>query len=220
MNYRGRGMTLVELLVVVAIIGVLVALLLPAVQAARSSARAASCKNNLRQIGIAVQQFCNARKGEFPEWHHSGADRSWMYTLAPYFEQVDEVRICPEDEKRDERLAARVTSYVLNDYLVVDVPDAVRNLNQLRATSRTMIVFEGAETRPPEPAYDHAHCSQWFSPLNVAWGLVESAVHHDIQPDSHFESAHYLYADGHVDVIPAAMIARWINEKHEFAKPE
>lgn len=217
---RRAGMTLVELLVVVAIIGMLVALLLPAVQAARAAARAASCKNNLRQIGIAVQQFCNAHKGRFPEWHHSGADKSWMYTLAPYFEQVDEVRICPEDEKRVERLAARVTSYVLNDYLVVDVPDAVRNLNQLRATSHTMIVFEGAEARAPEPEYDHAHCSQWFSPLNVAWGLVENAVHNDIQPDSHFESAHYLYADGHVDVIPAATIARWINEKREFAKPE
>jgi prepilin-type N-terminal cleavage/methylation domain-containing protein len=83
-----RGFTLVELLVVIAIIGVLVALLLPAVQAARESARRTSCQNNLRQHGIATQNFHDTHL-YLPPLRIAGAEgwATYWVLIMPYMEQ-------------------------------------------------------------------------------------------------------------------------------------
>lgn len=79
------GFTLVELLVVIAIIGVLVALLLPAVQAARESARRSQCTNNLKQLGLGMQNHHDTHK-ELPPGG-TVLYGTWMPKILPFIEQ-------------------------------------------------------------------------------------------------------------------------------------
>ena len=81
------GFTLIELLVVIAIIAVLIALLLPAVQQAREAARRSQCKNNLKQIGLAIQNFHDV-KGTLPSSRMGPQHASWFVQILPYIDQV------------------------------------------------------------------------------------------------------------------------------------
>ncbi len=90
---RRCAFTLVELLVVIAIIGILVALLLPAVQAAREAARRNQCTNNLKQIGLALQNYHGARQTFPPGALIEGTGRDqpsktgWSVEILPYMEE-------------------------------------------------------------------------------------------------------------------------------------
>ncbi|MBL6910158.1 MAG: DUF1559 domain-containing protein, partial [Pirellulales bacterium] len=95
---KRSGFTLIELLVVIAIIGVLVGLLLPAVQQAREAARRSSCSNNMKQIGLGIHTFADANPETFPVgWIgkfeepelHGDEGEGWGFStrLLPYIEQ-------------------------------------------------------------------------------------------------------------------------------------
>jgi len=107
-NRNQRGFTLIELLVVIAIIAILIALLLPAVQQAREAARRTQCKNNLKQIGLAMHNYHDANNtlppGNFntiatwaglppcagqPVGIFGSRDATWMQRILPYLDQVN-----------------------------------------------------------------------------------------------------------------------------------
>ena len=90
-----RGFTLVELLVVIAIIGILVGLLLPAVQSARETARNVGCQNKLKQLGLASQNYMTARTYFPSNAYHPNVGTSWptwevfsgLYAVLPFLEE-------------------------------------------------------------------------------------------------------------------------------------
>ncbi len=86
---RTKGFTLVELLVVITIIGILVSLLLPAVQAAREAARRMQCSNNLKQIALAIHNYADSHKVLPPSWLFDFPPlnvQTWGVGILPYLE--------------------------------------------------------------------------------------------------------------------------------------
>jgi len=87
---KHRGFTLIELLVVIAIIAILIALLLPAVQQAREAARRTECKNNLKQIGLALHNYESSYNCFPPGWISGTATSNnfgWSVFIFPFIEQ-------------------------------------------------------------------------------------------------------------------------------------
>lgn len=102
-RYGRWGFTLIELLVVIAIIAVLIALLLPAVQQAREAARRTQCKNNLKQIGLALHnyhdvfnKFCDLRGGP-NDGAGRGGDECGFVRLLPYMDQAPTYNQIPQN---------------------------------------------------------------------------------------------------------------------------
>ncbi len=88
-----QGFTLIELLVVIAIIAILIALLLPAVQQAREAARRTQCKNNLKQLALALHNYHDTYSA-FPVGNHREYRGNWRVSILPYIEQANVYNKC------------------------------------------------------------------------------------------------------------------------------
>jgi len=206
MSAPRRAMSLLELLVVVAIVGMLIALLLPAVQAAREAARRSQCANNLRQIGVVFHLYLDTHDGQFPRSSHSAMafrEKPWGYAIAPYIDPtakpvagvlpaslMNSVYRCPSDERRE----ATQWSYGKNVWFELR-PSETGSVSGVRegptywwlrcvpCTSRTVLVGEIEGGAMP----DHVMAHFWYF-----GGTPEVAK------DRHEEVSNYLWVDSHV----------------------
>lgn len=239
MDYSGKrfAFTLLELLVVIAIIALLLAVLVPGLRVAKMQAKRLVSTNNLRQIGLAISLYADANRGFFPLTTHTTGqvDETWIYTLAPYLGDVDDVRLCPADPQRQERLAHHTTSYIFNEYMTplyvfgqLVRSESFENLHRLRSPSQTITVFVAAdETSPTDSHADHAHSRSWFvsDDPESRWTAIIS----DIQPDRYKTgtsdaidlngSTLFLYADTQVKEIKAHAIQELVGGSDNFARP-
>ncbi|MHB8862781.1 MAG: prepilin-type N-terminal cleavage/methylation domain-containing protein [Pirellulaceae bacterium] len=224
---RRHAFTLVELLVVIAIIGVLVGLLLPAVQAARSAAARTQCLNNLKQNTLAVLNYHDTWQmlpvAAFPGWPKSVAwfgEVDWSSNtvepaegaLAPFIERNNMVLRCPsmdptitflyggETGGYGYNLNLGCTMYPPPDY----VPKVVaRTLAYFRTTSNTVVMTDAARIQLP----------WWGDPVLKATENFFIQGPEDVEllaaPGTHFRHANVAnvsFLDGHVDAMRMANV--------------
>jgi prepilin-type N-terminal cleavage/methylation domain-containing protein len=120
---KQHAFTLVELLVVIAIIGILMAMLLPAIQSARESGRRTQCLNNIRQLGLGVQYYVQAKGQRLPASYTYPPKGSFHLQLLPFIEETGLNNLYDKKKDWDDPANATAIKTSVPIFLCPTVPD-------------------------------------------------------------------------------------------------
>ena len=183
-----KGFTLIEMLVVIAIIALLAAILFPVFGRARANARRSSCQSNMKQISLGVLQYVQDYDERFPKTGGStngiaancgGPDiLSWASKTQPYIKST-QVFVCPEDTRK----IANMCSYGNNQLIGVLAPtDAGIAVSTIAAPSHALLWYEDGYL----PAYNTIGCNNYWD--RFAFSMIQR----------HLEGSNIAFVDGHV----------------------
>lgn len=223
---RRKGFTLLELLVVLVVVALLFSLSFGAVQEGLVKAKQTSCASNLRQIGMAITIYAAENSGRLPKTSHTGNNKSWIYSLASYLEDVDKVRICPGDPFAQKRLKEKGTSYTLNSIIFNPSYDGDGNimtkfdrLPLIPKLSQTLLAFVVSDQKFGIGA-DHTHSEVWNNWTSVLVDITPDRFRRgQASTDRTKGRSNYLYADGHVESLDAAKLKTLIDQGINPAMP-
>jgi prepilin-type N-terminal cleavage/methylation domain-containing protein/prepilin-type processing-associated H-X9-DG protein len=197
------GFTLIEVLVVVAIIALLISILAPSLAEARRQSRASVCLSNMRQLGVAAHMYATVSKGMLMDYglaHGGSVDETttWFNSLRREYGNKLVAR-CPEDrspywtDPYPQTTQLRRVSYGVNEYLTGRLPgyERFRSIDAIRRPATT-ILFSELTQLGEYAVSDHVHPVNWaLNPLAEAKKQIE--------PELHSGRANYVFADSHAE---------------------
>src|SRR5438093_13460294 len=117
-NERKKGFTLVELLVVIAVIGILAALIFPAFARVKDTARTTQCASNLRQMGLAMTMYFADNRDHYPSITY-WTQYNQYYSLVPYLHNAQKLFICPAARGRIPQGSLTHADYPIRQFLTI-----------------------------------------------------------------------------------------------------